>query len=31
MVTIASKRKKPVLSHEGYMYRFDRRSVDDSS
>jgi len=30
MATIVSKsRWKPVISHEGYLYRFDRCSADD--
>jgi len=26
---IANKRAKPVLVHDGHMYRFDKRSADD--
>jgi len=29
MVTIVTKSRKPVMSHEGCLYRFDRLSADD--
>jgi len=29
MAEITTKRVKPVLVHDGHMYRFDKRSADD--